>query len=229
MKRIEISARRQALLEVAAGLIVERGSSCLNVSELSARSGIPRPTVYADFPHPNIRIRRMILVVFLRKLRESVETTLACLERNQSEVERIAAMFRAVIYTFKSSGTIGRASTMLLLDQRLKRLPDLVWLQREAEVHLSRATARGELTCVAKAVGFPHIRSLLFGVLFGLLQTLHVGPNPCPPRSKSDLPLTETEVHVEMLRILQVYCNDDAKSRLQSIMDALLRKRAAAV
>lgn len=221
MRRSHVTKKSAEILEHAAELILETGKREVDIAELAKRAGVSRPSIHALFGRgedlsTKTVIFRRINDAFLENARATIEAVLASLPRTLSPMDRLVSVFHATLNTFKNNATFGR---VVLQELNLSNDEEnAAVFQIFAQVDQIISDARGQLNERADELKDFEIRHIIFTSTRGLLRAHYL--QECfpiedgkPRRDKCGLDLRHIEI--EVLRILQLYCNLDTQQKIE--------------
>lgn len=213
------------LLRCAAELILERGQRDVDIKKLAEKAHVPRSSIYTHFGNDGdvkeaIVVR--ILKGFLVESAALIGGALATVDpRAASPIERLAAVFRATMASFKRHPLFGRV-VLAHLNLRRKEEASIVLGIFERVDNLIHEARKGHQLAAepAKRLADWKIRQVIFVAAHGLLRALYLGEGaPSPGAGPGEL--SETDVEIEVLRVLQMYCSKDAAEKIQRTIEAI--------
>ena len=218
------------ILDLAAELIAENGNKEVDISVLAKRAKVTRPAIYARFGKgAKAVIFEEILREFLVSAQSSIGLVVSSIDPASSPMEKLAAVFRATLATFKANQTFGKVVLRELHVRDQKPGGPLFQIFVQVDGLLNEAKMRGDLAPdVSDRLDGWKIRQILFSVTRALLRGLYldegffVDKRGRPQRSS----MTEKDVEIEMLRVLKMYCSEKIAQKIQTTIDVLLKNES---
>lgn len=226
----------EKILRSAAELIVETGQNEVSINALAQRSGLSRASIHALFgkeegKSTKVAIFLRIFNTFLENAKKLIIGALAARSRvNLSPMDRLVTVFGATVSAFRNDELFGK---VVLQELDLSSVDDDPAISEENEAifeifsHvdniISEAREKGELNEVALRLDDWEIRQILFGVTHTLLRTLYLDDGKPPEKTK----FKESDLEVEVLRILQLYCSDEWKRTFDGVIEEKLKTTKA--
>ena len=134
------------LLKYAAELIVENGNREVDISLLANRADVSRAAIYGRFgKSAKATIFREILREFLVSAQNSIGLVITSVDPASSPMEKLAAVFRATLATFKASPTFGKVVLRELHVRDQKAGEPLLQIFAQVDCLLKEAKAKGHL------------------------------------------------------------------------------------
>jgi AcrR family transcriptional regulator len=237
------SSRIDEILLASAKLILKTGNREVDITKLAEETKVPRQTIHAELAKLSTTeisasakdiIFRMIVSSFLTKAQEIIEVVLSSMPKS-SPMERMIAVFRATLNAFRQNPTFG----MVVLQQlNLSNTEENLAADREenksvfqifayVDQIIEEARERDELDKeVAERLEPFEIRHIVFTVTRGLLRASYL--EECYPINNDRLPLDKKglslkNIEIEVLRILQLYCSEKAKNKIEENIEDVKR------
>ena len=226
------------ILLAAAQLILETGKREVDITELAKRSGVSRPSIHAVFgktgkgeeSSAKAVIYRRIVNEFLGKAQILIEGVLSSLPPTTSPIEKLISVFRATLTTFNNNQEYG----MVVLQQLNLADKDenaaIFYIFAQVDQIMCQARAEGQLNKEAteRFEDF-EIRQIIFTVTRGLLRASYLKEAfPIKEDGTAGEPGLKLEkVEVEILRMLQLYCNQDAKEIIDENIKLVIKEQSA--
>jgi len=219
------------LLDHAADLILKSRRCEVDIEELADRSGVPRSTIYTHFGQP---IKEAILTgIFERFFSHTsilIKGALTVDAKASSSIERLAAVFRGALTAFKRNERFGKVVLSQLNLKRSEAKP-IFAIFSQADALFAEARKAGQLSPeAAERLADWKIRQIMFVVAHGLLRALYLkeGLPPDRPAGRGvSVTFSEADVEIEVLRVLQIYCSEDAAGRIHKTIEALKTQKSA--
>ncbi len=210
------------ILKTAAEIIVRTGQREIPILKLAEESGVSRASIHNLFKSEDESEKAVNLIYFRiindfmfnahAKIKEYLESWPAA-----SPAERLFIVFRATMASFKANEIYGK----VVLQQLNLNVEDEKKLATEifgwVDQIIDQAKKEGEVAEWAGELDSWKIRQVLFVLTRGLLRSLYLdeGKPDGKPR------LTENELVIEVLRVLQLYCSTGASEKIQRVVDAM--------
>ncbi|GEM_PF-5256473 len=212
-------AKRQALLAVAAELIVRDGPKGLSIKDLAERAQMVRTNVYMIFgsSDPKDRMFKIIVDGFLEKAQNSIATAVVSSTPTSSAVEKLTAVLRITLHLFKEDSRSGKV-VLTHLDMKHEAFQPIHQIFKYVDLLIGKALENREIV-----VGLPasQIRQILFSVMYGLLRALYLDHEEGKTVENQDEVISETSVQLGVLHVLSGFCSPTIRAQVESQMAAL--------
>lgn len=218
------------ILEHAAKLIIENGNKDVDVTVLARRAKLTRAAIYGRFgKEAKAVIFQKILQDFLGSAQSAIVLVISSIDPASSPMEKLAAVFRATLATFKSNPTFGKVVLMELHVRDQKMGGPLFQIFMQVDGLLNEAKAKGDLAPdVSDRLDGWKIRQILFSVTRALLRGFYLDESFfIDKRGKLQrTSMTERDVEIEMLRVLKIYCSDKNAEKIQNTINLLIKNES---
>lgn len=223
-QEVEPSKTAKKILENAAELIITTSNREVKISELARKAKVSRASIHLVFgKDAKTTIYHQILRAFIQSAQDKIELGLKLTGPEATPIERLVAVFRATAEAFSNEPLFGKVVLQQLNLGKAEDNKIIFGIFKHVDLIIAEARREGELSNKALPEDWK-IRQLLFVVTRGLLRTMFFGEGHENPGKN----FTESEVEIEVLRILQLYCSKKPYEKIEKII-GLLSKSGAKV
>ena len=223
------------ILTLAAKMILKGRKKEVDIAELAKQAGISRPSIHAVFGRgenvsAKTAIYRRITDEFFNRARNSIEIVLLSLPPTSTPIERLISVFRTTLNMFESHNILGAVILQEATLSHDEENPAVFRILAQVDEVISEAREQGQLNERAQELRDFEIRHIIFTVTRGLLGAHYL--QECfriaeDGSATSDFGLQLIDIEIEVLRILQLYCSDKAKQKINDVITAIRNESTA--
>lgn len=221
----ESASTTEKILNTAAEMIHRTGQREVSILKLAEESGVSRASIHNLFKSDD-ESEKTVTLIYLKIINEFMGTAQTHIRMYLQGVDalgpaamptdRLVAVFKATLAAFNASPAFGKVvlQQLNLNNEHESKYASEVfgWVDQL----IDQAKERGEIAQWALDLDSWKIRQVLFVLTRGLLRSRYLGEGQ--PSDKSEL--SEKELVLEVLRILQLYCSEVASARIQKNVEA---------